>query len=264
MRGVTVSIQLRPDIRPKLVKLALTRAAQGHVSILSEPAVRIAIKSSTINFVEYEIRFFMNRQEDEASVTTRYFDIAFQHLDSLSVPREPIGEAQTERDNFGVNDRLTERTGLFDALPPHEHDALLGSLQSRSANTDDSLYDGDRRLDGILVVCSGVLSVSMHDSKGGHEVARLNPGDYWFDLAKISDRSTFPRIHAMTRSQVLLIPREQSIVLTGSLQLSSELPSENCGDVYGNGRDNTTGHEHTKSATRRVLQRFFHVLINHR
>jgi small-conductance mechanosensitive channel len=235
MRGVTVSIQLRPDVRPQTVKLALTRAAQGHAAILSEPALRIAIKASTINFVEYEIRFFMNRQDDEAGVTTQYFDIAFQHLDAFSVLREPLGVTHTEQDHSSIDERMVERTGLFDALPSREHDALMGALQPRTANANDILYDADHRLDGILIVRSGVLSVSIQDSKGNREVARLNPGDYWFDLAQIPHGSAYTLVRATTPSEVLLMAREQVITSTRNLGLSYEIAGESSENVYGDG-----------------------------
>jgi small-conductance mechanosensitive channel len=88
-RGVTVHLQLRPDVRPRVAITALTRAAREHGEILEDPEPQVAIRSSTVEFVDYEVRFFIARQAKEAQVSTQYFDRAFQHLDSLGVSRSP-------------------------------------------------------------------------------------------------------------------------------------------------------------------------------
>jgi small-conductance mechanosensitive channel len=88
-RGVTVHLQLRPDVRPRVAITALARAAGEHGEILGDPEPQVAIRSSTVEFVDYEVRFFIARQANEAQVSTQYFDMAFQHLDSLGVSRSP-------------------------------------------------------------------------------------------------------------------------------------------------------------------------------
>jgi small-conductance mechanosensitive channel len=93
-RGVTVHLQLRPDVRPNTAVTALTRATGEHKEILETPEPQIAIRSSTVNFVEYEVRFFISRQANDVQVSTQYLDMTFQHLDSLGVSRAPIGLTQ--------------------------------------------------------------------------------------------------------------------------------------------------------------------------
>jgi small-conductance mechanosensitive channel len=90
-RGVTVRLQLRPDVRPNTAITALTRATGEHSEILEAPEPQISIRSSTVSFVDYEVRFFISRQANEAQASTQYLDMAFQHLDSLGVSRSPIG-----------------------------------------------------------------------------------------------------------------------------------------------------------------------------
>jgi len=255
-RGINVSIQLRPDVRPQTAKLALLRAAYGHVAILSEPAPRITIKASTVNFVEYEIRFFVNRQDDEASVTTQYFDIAFQHLDAFSVSREPPGVTYAGHERSGVNERMLERTGLFNALLDQERDALMDSCQIRGVNVDDTLHDADHRLDGLLIVIAGVLSISEQDPEGNREVARLNPGDYWFDLEQVSPESANTRVHATTPGQVLLIPRKQAVALTKSLGLSYEMERPGSKNADGDRSDVPSPGAYTDTGKPHTLKRF--------
>jgi small-conductance mechanosensitive channel len=93
-RGVTVHLQLLPDVRPNIAITALTRATEEHSEILEAPEPQIAIRSSTVNFVAYEVRFFISRQANDAQVSTQYLDMAFQHLDSAGVSRSPVGLTQ--------------------------------------------------------------------------------------------------------------------------------------------------------------------------
>ena len=86
-------LQSRPDVRPYVATTALTRALEGHGEVLETPAPQIAIRSSTVNFVDYEVRFFIARQANDVQASVKFFDLAFQHLDSLGVSRSPVGLA---------------------------------------------------------------------------------------------------------------------------------------------------------------------------
>jgi small-conductance mechanosensitive channel len=100
-RGVTVHLQLRPDVRPQTAITALSRAVKWHGEILETPEPQIAIRASTVEFVDYEVRFFIPRQANDALVSTQFFDIAFQHLEALAVSRSPVCRACTESDQRG-------------------------------------------------------------------------------------------------------------------------------------------------------------------
>jgi small-conductance mechanosensitive channel len=88
-RGVIVRLQLRPDVRPATVIAALERAATEHEDIARNPQPQITTVSSTVEFVQYEVQFFVDRAINESRAKNRYVDLAFLQLDSVGVDRTP-------------------------------------------------------------------------------------------------------------------------------------------------------------------------------
>jgi small-conductance mechanosensitive channel len=89
VRGITVRLQIRPDVRPSTVITALETAALEHSDVLRDPDPQISIGSSNVNFVEYEARIFVLPTTNERLAKNRYVDLVFSHLDSHGVNRAP-------------------------------------------------------------------------------------------------------------------------------------------------------------------------------
>jgi small-conductance mechanosensitive channel len=90
-RGITLHIQLRPDVRPRVAATALDRALKNDPDILESPAPQIAIRASKIDYVDYEVRFYISRQADDTRISVQVLDKVFEELDVLGVCRTPPG-----------------------------------------------------------------------------------------------------------------------------------------------------------------------------
>jgi small-conductance mechanosensitive channel len=90
IRGITVRLQLRPDMRPATVIAALERATLEHEDILDDPQAQITAGSTTVEYVQYEVQFFVYRDINESRARNRYLDLAYLQLDSSGVDRTPM------------------------------------------------------------------------------------------------------------------------------------------------------------------------------
>ena len=232
--GVTVHLQLRPDVRPQVVTTALTRAVKGHREILETPESRIAIRSSTVDFVDYEVRFFVSRQANDMQISAQFLDMAFQHLDSLGVSRSPGGLASTETDKRSFEERLLDATDMFSSLSMDERAKLASRTTQHKLAPNQPVGNDGLVPHGILFVSSGVLSVSLKDQAGTPEIARLQPGDHWVTVEHEPTEAATCSITALTASRIVLIPGEAVAPLYGQnpgivdslSDLTGELPHE--------------------------------------
>jgi small-conductance mechanosensitive channel/CRP-like cAMP-binding protein len=208
VRGVTVHLQLRPDVRPHVATTALARALKGHREILETPEAQIAIRSSTVDFVDYEVRFFITRQTNDVQASAQFLDMAFQHLDSFEVSRSPVGLASTEIDKPPFDERLIDETDLLSALSADVRAKLVSQSVRYRFASDQTLANDGEAPHGILLVSSGVLSISVRDQAGMHEIARLQPGDHWVTMQREHTRPVSCFITALTAGSAILIPGE--------------------------------------------------------
>jgi small-conductance mechanosensitive channel len=177
IRGITVRLQLPPNVRPATVTTALEFATHGYEGILRDPAPQITIRASTVEAVEYEVRFFVARHVNSGFATSRYFDLAFQHLDSMNVDRHPpLLNAKPELAAF--EDRLIQ--GALQSIEPHTDGQAKRSLhvETRTLTAAETFVPGLRAPDDRIYVSAGVLSLRQRSGSEEHEVSRLNPGDF--------------------------------------------------------------------------------------
>jgi small-conductance mechanosensitive channel len=205
-RGVTVHLQLRPDVRPRTVTTALGYAATGHMEILGTPSPQIAIRSTTVEFVDYEVRFFIARKANEAQVTAQFLDMTYQHLTAFGVSRTPAGATAAEADIRSFDERLIADAEPLSSLAADVRTKLALQATHDKLAAGESLPDDGAAPGGMLFVSAGVLSVYVKEQGATREIARLQPGDHWVTLADRSGRHPSCFIKALTASRFVLIP----------------------------------------------------------
>ncbi|CAB3809851.1 hypothetical protein LMG28614_07152 [Paraburkholderia ultramafica] len=259
MRGANVRIQLRPDIRPQFVITALTRAVQGCIQIAPEPPARITIRTSTVDHVEYEVYYFTRERGSEGQVSTRFLDIAYQHLASLRVPRTPVGLLAAS-DGTGGLAPPQDLLGMFDDLTPIERDRLADHAERHVVESHTTLLEVGEQPGGVYIVESGVLSMQAEEHTTFREIGRLNPGDHWGDVGATGDGVAVVRLVALCASSVwflaseqirAIVPAAQAISSTRPATLEPERIDDGVGLLAG------PGTEH-----RSLLSRLFHGLTH--
>jgi hypothetical protein len=203
-RGITVRLQLPPNVRPSVATTALAFAAYGYEEVLRDPPPQITVRSSTVEAVEYEIRFFVARELSGSLAIARFFDLAFQHLDSMNVDRHPpLANAKPALASY--EDRLIE--GAQQSIEPRTQ----LHVETRTFAAGETFEPGLHTPHGRICVSTGVLSIRQRTGSEEHEVARLNPGDSRSAPFTSDEKDAVLLLYALTDARVLLMTDQPSV-----------------------------------------------------
>ncbi len=96
---------------------------------------------------------------------------------------------------------------LFWGVPKDELVSLLTAVEPvRAAAGSDVVREGEPG-DSLFLVASGTLSVTTPDEAGPVEVGRLGPGDFFGEVALLTERPRTATVTAVTESELLRLPR---------------------------------------------------------
>ncbi|MFJ4195406.1 mechanosensitive ion channel domain-containing protein [Pseudomonas sp. NPDC089534] len=186
MFGVSVSVQVSPHSRPNTVLEALERAVQGCRFLLDDPAPSVAMKSATSTGVEYEIGGFVASMSEKRSVRNQLFDLAYRHLQASGVNLlssvEPLVPADLSRPRA-----LLESSPIFSTLREEEKDTFSQNMTLQTFRAGEVILEAGQVSDHLLIIESGVLSVTLLRHGTPFESGRMGPGEVIGEAGILSD-----------------------------------------------------------------------------
>ncbi|MDB5836243.1 MAG: cAMP-binding protein [Caballeronia sp.] len=226
LHGVSVTLQISPEERPASVLGALQRAMAGINMVLQTPAPYALIKKASINSIEYEATVYIDDISKSVAVTNQLYDLCHRHLAAagidlwpLSVPRPPRHDAADSRQ------RLLSHVDLFRALQGEEIEALSKRLSRHEYEVNQEVVKSEEVMDYLMIVESGVLSVTVKGPSGPVESARLGPGDSIGEAGVLAGLPVQAQVTALTRA---LIYRLDKADLTPLLKNRPEIGQQMC------------------------------------
>lgn len=107
-----------------------------------------------------------------------------------------------------------DRVDLFDGLSDEQAEVLKGRSRIRSFAPNTIVVNEGDDGSSLFVVQSGSLKVFLTDNVGREvTLSLLDPGDYFGELALLDDAPRSASVIALTRSEVLQIPRVAFLAL---------------------------------------------------
>ncbi len=104
--------------------------------------------------------------------------------------------------------KYLDRVDLFDGLSDEQAEVLKGRSRIRSFAPNTIVVNEGDDGSSLFVVQSGSLKVFLTDNVGREvTLSLLDPGDYFGELALLDDSPRSASVIALTRSEVLQIPR---------------------------------------------------------
>jgi CRP-like cAMP-binding protein len=159
-------------------------------------------------------------------VTNQLYDLCHRHLAAagielwpLSVPRPPRHDAADSRQ------RLLSHVDLFRALQGEEIEALSKRLSRHEYEVNQEVVKSEEVMDYLMIVESGVLSVTVKGPSGPVESARLGPGDSIGEAGVLAGLPVQAQVTALTRA---LIYRLDKADLTPLLKNRPEIGQQMC------------------------------------
>lgn len=173
VHGVSITIAVPSSVRPRRVLDALEKALQGTRALLTTPKPRIAVKSSTLEYVEYEASGFILSMDQKAEVRNLLFDLAHRHLESSGV----VWSSEAANRPWTRQRTLLEEVRIFRSLSEEDKDSLAQNMNPVEYAPDQVILPVDGASEFLLVISAGVISVSVRQGEGMFEVGRMGPGE---------------------------------------------------------------------------------------
>lgn len=174
--GLSLSLTLSPRVRPRKAIEALERALGGCRTLLASPAPTVSVRKSSPEGVEYELSGFVAAMGEKREARNQLYDLAFRHLQAAGI--ELLSDVDIPaREHTSRARALLVRSGLFDALADTERDELAATMQRRPFKAGDVLLAAGDVSAQLLIIDTGVVSVTLPHDGQTLEAGRMGPGE---------------------------------------------------------------------------------------
>ncbi|MGF6594789.1 mechanosensitive ion channel domain-containing protein [Pseudomonas sp. 2835] len=174
VHGVSISVVVPAKVRPRRVLDALEKTLQGTRSLLTSPAPKATIKSSSLESVEYEASGFVSSMSQKTEVRNHMFDLAHRHLEAAGV----VWNSDSQPGQMWNRQRaLLEDVRIFRSLSNEEKDNLSQRMTAVEYLADQVILGVGDSSDFLLVIGTGVVSVGIRDGDKQLEAGRMGPGE---------------------------------------------------------------------------------------
>ncbi|BAN48936.1 mechanosensitive ion channel family protein [Metapseudomonas resinovorans] len=204
LTGVSISLKVSSQIRPRRVLDALDRTLQGVSALLANPKPKVAIKGSDLSAVEYEISGFIRTGENKTEVRNLMFDLAHRHLEAAGIatgdgaPPQPWSRPRL----------LLEEVKVFRALSATEKDELAQVMAPLAFSAGQVVLEVGEVADGLLVIGTGVISAAVPDGADMLEAGRMGPGEILGEEGIGGDAPSQARFTALSSCVLYRIDKE--------------------------------------------------------
>ena len=214
LHGVCVTLAVPSAAAPRQVLDALEKALQGTQALLPGQAAKVSIKSSQLDFNEYELRGFVASRSARSGVRNLMFDLAHRHLEAAGVTWG------TTVQPWSRQRQLLEEARVMRALSVEERDRLADAMTAVDFQANQVLLAFDEIADGLLIIAAGVVSVAVHDGERMVEAVRMGPGEVMGEEGILTDGRSRGQFRSLTSGRLYRI---EKALLGAQLQHSSDL-----------------------------------------
>ena len=225
LHGVSVTIEVTPEARPKAVIEALERAITGCQTALPNPKSSVVVKHAGTNSIEYEMTCYVATLANKLVATNQLFDLAHRHLAAADIRLRSLGVPGNVQPAVDRRVRLLSTVGIFQAVGADELTQLSARLSRHEYASGQIVVTSSDVTDYLLLVDSGVLSV--HQLRDGQtaETNRLGPGDALGEPGVLAGIAMDATIEAVTDAVLYRLDKAD---LTPILQSRPEVGAQMC------------------------------------
>lgn len=194
MHGVSISLQVPNNIRPRRVLDALDRTLQGSNSLLLTPAPKAWFKDAGESMSEYVISGFIAELSSKTEVRNQLFDLAHRHLEAAGISRqldgviEPASRARS----------LINEVKIFRSLADEEREQLAQAMTAQQYAAGQVVLAAGDIPESLLVIATGVISVTIAGEDGPVEAGRMGPGEVMGEQSVLDDTPSEASFTALT------------------------------------------------------------------
>ncbi|MDT4819272.1 Mechanosensitive ion channel [compost metagenome] len=202
--GVSISLKVSTQVRPRRVLDALEKTVQGISALLASPRPKVAIKGSDLESMEYEASGFIRPGENKTEIRNLMYDLAHRHLEAAGIAFSSESAPQP----WSRPRLLLEEVKVFRALSNEEKDTLSQLMSPLAFSAGQVVLGVGEVSDGLLVIGTGVVSAAVPDGDGMLEAGRMGPGEILGEEGIASDAPSQAQFTALTSCVLYRIEKE--------------------------------------------------------
>ncbi|WP_375738569.1 mechanosensitive ion channel domain-containing protein [Pseudomonas boanensis] len=204
INGVSISLTIPAQVRPRRVLDALEKTIQGISALLPDPKPKVAIKGSDLNSMQYEASGFVRAGTNKAEIRNLMYDLAHRHLEAAGIAwNTDLAQTPWTRQRLLLDD-----VKIFRALSSDEKDRLSQSMLAVEFPAGQVVLAEGEVSDCLLVIATGVVSASVADGNAMVEAGRMGPGEILGEEGIVNDSPSQARFTTLTSCVLYRIEKD--------------------------------------------------------
>ncbi|PZM12535.1 mechanosensitive ion channel family protein [Rhizobium tubonense] len=187
--GISITVRVDPTAVPRVITDVMRNVLLSTNSILKVPEPTVTIDSLDGQALQIGLSCRVKDISMVATAKNEIFDLIYRHTKSsglklaapvgstAATPAEPTSEGTGQ--HTGTPWRLLNNIPLFTPLTEDEKEVLASHMSRRTYHKDAIIAEQDTRLTSLMIMRTGVVSISRKEAGRSIELTRLAPGDYF-------------------------------------------------------------------------------------
>lgn len=205
--GVTLTVRFSPSISPAAMVEVMRAVLLSGNAILQTPESSVQVKGLDAWAVELELYFKVTDVAAVGPARSEIFDLIYRHAKAagleFAIPAgtgvvAPVKSRNGKPSSLGAARRLLDSVALFSTLTEQEKDILSQTMAQRSFRKNEIIAAQGDVPKSLMIVRSGVATVSRHDKDGDSDLERLAPGDFFGEGGLLTGDGEPGTIRALT------------------------------------------------------------------
>lgn len=201
--SVTVTVELPVRLRPASVLDSLSKALKGCRELMSEPEGSVVVTKSGLRSVEYEVTGYVHSRDRRSVARNQLHDLIYRQLAASESVRQNSAHSIAATRQLAALDSVSAlRTLSAEDRVELEQHMRLSSYPAGAVILQLAVVP-----DALLIVESGVVTVTIERQDGPYELGRMGPGEIMGEGGVIDETPTAVRFTALTDCVIYRIDR---------------------------------------------------------
>lgn len=205
--GVSLSVRFAPTRAPSAIVEVMRAVLLSGNSILEKPEPSVQVKALDAGAVELELSFKVADIAAVGPARSEIFDLIYRHARANGLefadpaaagPALPARADKEEPSGRGTPRRLLDAISLFSSLSGEERDSLAQNMTRRSFRKGEVMAVQGAVPKSLMIVRSGVATVTRHYKGRDSELRRLAPGDFFGEGGLLTGAGEPGTVRALT------------------------------------------------------------------
>ena len=215
--GVSLTVRFRPSRAPSVMVETMRAVLLSSNSILALPEPTVQVKGLDAGAIEIELSFKVADIAAVGPARSEIFDLIYRHAKAASLDLAAPATAslpapaKPETEEPGASNtarRLLDAIPLFSSLSTQEKHTLAQTMTRRSFRKGEVMAIQGSVPKVLMIMRSGVATVTRHEKARDSELGRLAPGDFFGEGGLLTGAGEPGTVKALTNVVVYEITQE--------------------------------------------------------